>query len=309
MKRFTFSLVLILAMMALMSTGCETRNNLSRQMDALKADLAQLETQGAKVCTPREYAAAEANLAFAYEEWTEREYIAANDFIVLARTNIANSRKWLGNCVSKVPPDRDGDGVLDDVDKCPDQPGPAYNNGCPDPDSDNDGVPDSKDRCPKEPGPPFNDGCPADADKDGVMDNVDKCPNAPGPKENDGCPKLVKVTENSIQLLQMINFETNKSAIKPESYPILDEITAILKVNPSWRINIEGHTDNKGSAAKNKKLSQDRADSCRTYLIQHGVEAGRMMAAGYGPDRPIASNNTNEGRAKNRRTEFKIVSK
>jgi outer membrane protein OmpA-like peptidoglycan-associated protein len=308
MNRRTALWIALAALLVAISIGCSTSRTIDSQINTLRAQLAEMREQGAPICTPREYAAAEAHLDFAREEWGEREYIGAQDHLAIVRKNIEASKKWLENCVEKVPPDADGDGVLDPDDACPNEPGPKENKGCPWPDADKDGVPDNVDKCPNDPGPKEAEGCP-DTDKDGLPDNVDKCPKDWGPKDNNGCPKNVKITGDAVEILQKIQFDTNKSDIKPESYPVLDEVVAVLKAFPTWKIEVQGHTDSQGGRTKNMKLSQARAESCRQYLIQHGIEASRLTSTGYGPDRPIASNNTPVGREKNRRTEFKIVSK
>ncbi|MGZ3448194.1 MAG: OmpA family protein [Polyangiales bacterium] len=213
-------------------------------------------------------------------------------------------------------PDTDGDGIPDSKDSCPnlaeDKDGYLDDDGCPDPDNDGDGILDTVDKCKDQPEDPDgfedNDGCPEpDNDKDGVLDLDDACPIDPGPADNKGCPKkpaLVVVTSSQIKITQQIHFEFDKSKIKPDSFPILNAVAQVLKDNPDISLEIQGHTDNKGQPAYNQKLSQGRADAVRTYLIEHGVSAGRMTAKGYGQDVPIDSNATEAGRAKNRRVEF-----
>jgi outer membrane protein OmpA-like peptidoglycan-associated protein len=307
MTRRTLFLLLVTSLLIVLAAGCGTRARLATQMENYKGQLAEIRQQGAPVCTPREYASAEAHLDFAQDEWSERDYIRCQDHLMIVKAELDNARKWLESCVEKVPPDADGDGVYDPDDQCPNEPGPKENNGCP-ADADKDGVPDPVDKCPNDPGPKENEGCP-DTDKDGLPDHKDKCPKDWGPVENEGCPKYTKVTADAVEITQKIQFDVNKSIIKPESYPILDEVAGILKANKSWTVRVEGHTDSTGGRKKNMVLSQARADSCRDYLIQKGVEPGRLTAVGYGFDRPIASNNTAVGKEKNRRTEFKIVSK
>ncbi len=220
--------------------------------------------------------------------------------------------------------DRDGDGILDRMDKCPDQPedkdGFEDADGCPDPDNDKDGIPDKTDKCPLKPedkdGYQDGDGCPdEDNDNDGIVDVKDKCPNEPedydGDADEDGCPdkyKLVVVTEERIELKQKVYFATNKSTILRKSYPLLNEVAQVLLDRPSIRVRIEGHTDSRGSARYNLKLSQARADSVKRYLVRQGVDPSRMEAVGYGEERPIEDNATREGRAANRRVEFHIIS-
>ena len=215
-------------------------------------------------------------------------------------------------------PDNDKDGILDTDDKCPNEPedkdGFQDADGCPDPDNDTDGIPDATDKCPNEPEDKDNfedaDGCPdPDNDKDGVADLDDQCPNEPGPPDGDrpGCPRkpaLVVVTDKEIKITQQIHFEFDKDIIRPESFPILDAVAEVLQKNPDMRIEIQGHTDNKGSAKYNAKLSDRRAASVRKYLVSHGVAADRLVSHGYGLSRPLVPNDTEQNRALNRRVQF-----
>ena len=207
--------------------------------------------------------------------------------------------------------DKDGDGVTDDIDRCPDLPGPKENFGCPWPDRDGDGVPDNKDVCPDVPGPAENAGCPwADKDHDGVPDNVDKCPDEPGPADNQGCPRkmtLVVVRKDRIEIKQQLHFRPAKSVILKDSYPVLQQVAQVIKDAPTITVRIEGHTDNVGRVQTNMKVSQARADAVRDYLVQQGVNPKQLIAIGYGPTRPIASNTTRAGKLLNRRVEFRIV--
>jgi OOP family OmpA-OmpF porin len=212
--------------------------------------------------------------------------------------------------------DRDGDGILDDVDKCPDDPedrdGFEDSDGCPDPDNDRDGVPDLQDACPNVPGLREFDGCP-DRDKDDVPDNVDKCPDVAGPAENEGCPilqpPLVTVERDRIRLKANVLFETGEARIQKQSYPVLDEVAKVLVDHPEVRpVLIEGHTDNVGSRRYNLDLSARRARAVVDYLVKKGIDAKRLRAQGFGFDQPIAPNATPLGRAKNRRVDFRILS-
>ncbi|MFM8485500.1 MAG: OmpA family protein, partial [Bacteroidota bacterium] len=205
-------------------------------------------------------------------------------------------------------PDADQDGVADKEDRCPDKPGSASNKGCPDApvvaDKDNDGVPDASDPCPDKAGQ-FG-GCP-DSDGDLLADNLDKCPNDPGPTGNSGCPEVKKeVKERLAYAAQAIQFETGKAILKSESYAILDEIVQIMRDNAAYTLSISGHTDDIGGEETNLKLSQDRAKACYDYLIFRGIKTERLRYAGFGEARPIASNNTNEGRELNRRVDFEL---
>ncbi|MCP4343956.1 MAG: OmpA family protein [Desulfobacterales bacterium] len=139
---------------------------------------------------------------------------------------------------------------------------------------------------------------PADTDGDGVYDNDDKCP---------GTPLGAKVNKFGCWVLQGVLFDFDKRNIKPEFYSDLDEVVEILKKNPELKIEIEGHTDNKGTAAHNKILSEKRAGSVREYLVKKGIEPERLSSSGYGFSRPADTNATSEGRALNRRVELKPV--
>ncbi len=218
--------------------------------------------------------------------------------------------------------DTDGDGYPDDIDKCPDvkEDGkePAPSDGCPaGMDRDGDGIPDVEDACPDVPedkdGIQDEDGCPEeDADSDKIPDTEDRCPTVPGPRndiaERNGCPSLTRFEEGSeIQLLEPIQFDTGKATIKPVSFPILDEVVALMKARMDVKIAVHGHTDSVGSDASNLKLSKDRAASVMKYLVDHGISPERLQSEGFGETKPIESNDTAEGRLKNRRVEFKVV--
>ena len=205
--------------------------------------------------------------------------------------------------------DRDGDGVPDELDKCPDEPGDGPD-GCPDLDWDKDGIPNVDDRCPREPGTRELDGCP-DRDGDGIPDPEDKCPDEPGPAENDGCPvigPLVTLESDRVRLRGSVHFDYDKAVIKPDSFDLLDEVVGVLKKNPQLKhVRVEGHTDNKGTAPYNLDLSRRRAAAVAEYLVQHSIDRKRLVSAGYGFERPIADNATALGRAKNRRVEFRLL--
>lgn len=203
-------------------------------------------------------------------------------------------------------PDRDNDGIADPDDKCPDEPGVQSFQGCPD--SDGDGIIDSKDKCPKQPGLAEYEGCP-DSDGDKIPDPQDKCPQTAGVPEEQGCPAKPKeeVIKKFSGAIRGIYFDTGKATIRSKSFPILDEAVAVMQEFPHLTLIIEGHTDDRGSDSKNMKLSQDRADSVKSYFIMKGIAADRFTAVGYGETKPVATNKTNAGRQENRRIEFRIV--
>jgi OOP family OmpA-OmpF porin len=220
--------------------------------------------------------------------------------------------------------DTDGDGIPDEIDACPTEPedhkDPDPGDGCPAPsDRDGDGIPDQYDKCPDQPedkdGIDDDDGCPEDdADNDGIPDAKDACPKEPGPPDPDpkknGCPRFVRLDleGGQVRVLQQVHFQTASATILPDSFPMLLEVTQLLKANPRIkRMRIEGHTDNRGGADMNLDLSKRRAASVRTWLIEHGIDSGRLESEGYGLTRPIDTNDTDAGRAANRRVDFKIT--
>ncbi len=212
------------------------------------------------------------------------------------------------------PLDRDGDGIPDYLDKCPDVKGTAEFNGCPeknmDPDTDGDGVPDRLDKCPGTPAGVKVDanGCPLDRDGDGVPDYLDKCPDVKGSKEADGCPVVGAQTKKVLdEALTGIQFETSKDIIQKTSIPIVDNVVKVMKDNPSYKLQINGYTDNRGKPEANRSLSEKRAIAVMKYLENHGIDGNRLKAAGYGQEKPISTNDTEEGRKQNRRVEL-IVS-
>jgi len=210
--------------------------------------------------------------------------------------------------------DSDGDGVPDYLDLCPGTPiearGFVDKNGCA-LDTDGDGVPDYLDKCPQTPlearGMIDEHGCPRDIDGDGIPDYLDKCPSIPGVSSNNGCPEVKnEVKKLLIKALQGIQFEFGKSVIKKTSYAILDQIARVIKENPSFVVEVCGHTDNIGDASKNLVMSQERADAVRNYLLVKGINEKKITAKGFGDKQPIASNATPAGRKLNRRVEFTL---
>ena len=238
--------------------------------------------------------------------------------------------------------DEDGDGVVDGADKCPKEAGPAENQGCPVKDRDGDGIDDASDKCPKEAGPAARQGCPVkdtdgdgvvddrdacpseaglvelrgcaakDTDADSVSDHLDNCPDEKGVATNQGCPpqqeQLVAIQKGKLEIKQAVFFATSKAIIQRRSFRMLDQVARVIRQHPEIeKIVIEGHSDNVGNAEANRKLSLARAQSVKDYLVKKGVEASRLEAKGYGPDRPLLSNATAKGRAANRRVAFTIV--
>lgn len=205
---------------------------------------------------------------------------------------------------AKGCPDTDGDGIKDSEDACPTVKGLTSMKGCPD--ADGDGITDADDACPSVKGLATLKGCP-DADGDGISDDKDKCPKLAGVASNDGCPEIKEETKKVFeQALKGIQFETGKDVIKKTSFGILDNVAKIMKDNPTYLLNINGHTDNQGDDAKNMSLSQKRAEAVKAYLVKKGIDASRLTPKGFGESMPKATNDTPAGRAENRRVEFVV---
>lgn len=152
-----------------------------------------------------------------------------------------------------------------------------------------------------------------DVDTDGIPDEVDACPKEPGEinshPDRNGCPKFIRRISGSaeIEILKQVEFTFDSSVILPVSYPILDEVLRLLQVSPEITlVSIEGHTDNQGKDEYNQKLSEDRARSVMNYLVNKGIEKGRLTSTGFGMTKPLLSNDTEAGQQRNRRVEFKI---
>jgi outer membrane protein OmpA-like peptidoglycan-associated protein len=156
-------------------------------------------------------------------------------------------------------------------------------------------------------------GCPGDRDGDGIRDDKDACPDEKGKPDPDpdknGCPSLVRVTKTEIVILQQVQFKTGSDVILPQSDELLTQVSAVLREHSEIKlIEVQGHTDNRGGAAYNKKLSERRATSVMRWLTQRGdIAASRLTAKGYGMDQPLDDNSTDAGRQRNRRVQFKIT--
>jgi len=348
---------LALAVLALAS--CATGGKLRAQADAVRAEAERVRKGGGLRCAPKELALADSHAEFALRELDDGRAPRAQEHLLIAETNVRRATELSRDCQQQVivraekkpppvivkkvqdtdgdgipddidrcpldpedkdgfqdedgcpDPDNDGDGIVDAMDACPNNPGPLENRGCPVLDRDGDGIPDAEDRCPDQPGPRENGGCPdVDTDRDGIPDRLDKCPLDPG-LPPDGCPKkytLVEVKRDRIEIRQQVKFATNKYAVLRASHALLDQVVQVLNDYPRMKLRVEGHTDNVGKDAANMKLSQRRAASVRAYLAKKGIDEARLEAQGFGPTRPIASNRTAKGKAQNRRTEFHIVS-
>lgn len=349
----TASRFLGLSAVLALALACQRGPELQGKVDGLKQLTEHSAKNGAVKCAPRELALAQAYLEFADLELGRGKLREAAHWIELATVNAkaAEQQSPPEQCLAG-PPDRDGDGYADAVDRCPDAPenfnglddadgcpddpdtdgdkildsadacivdaedadGFEDFDGCPELDNDLDGILDVKDGCPADSEDPDGfedqDGCPEpDNDKDEVLDVSDECPSTPGQKEAAplGCPlkpALVVVTDCEVKITQQIHFAYNKDVIKPESYPVLDAVTDVLTKNPAFKIEVQGHTDDKGSNSYNLDLSNRRAHSVRKYLVAHGIAPERLDAHGYGEDLPLVPNDSDENRSLNRRVQF-----
>jgi outer membrane protein OmpA-like peptidoglycan-associated protein len=218
--------------------------------------------------------------------------------------------------------DRDGDRIVDELDACPDDP-EDYDDwedgdGCPDLDNDHDKILDVDDLCPDRPEDDDDwedeDGCPdPDNDRDRILDTDDDCPNEPenlnGYLDKDGCPDRdpVKDVGGELVVFDKIHFEYNKAIIKEESHAILDAVGFTIVNNPDIkRVEVQGHTDERGSDRYNLELSQRRAEAVVKYLEGYGIDASRLRPKGYGEREPIDESHNEEAWAVNRRVEFLI---
>jgi OOP family OmpA-OmpF porin len=198
----------------------------------------------------------------------------------------SSSAEALADFVEKVFLDKyidsDGDGVYDHLDQCPGTPKGVKvdENGCP---------------IPKPKLKPTPAAAPLDSDRDGVYDDKDQCPNT---------PSGAQVDERGCWVIRTVKFGFDKYTIKEQYYPRLNKVVGILKNIQTLRVEIAGHTDNMGTATYNQALSEKRAQAVKAYLVSKGISTNRLTTVGYGLTKPVASNATEEGRAKNRRVEL-----
>ncbi len=338
---------------ALALVGCTQSALIQGRIDGLKQVAEQARANGAYRCAPQELALATAQLDFAQVELDQGDQDRAGEHLTLAEPNARAALRLSprAECSGEPKPgDRDGDGIADPNDKCPeiaedrdgvededgcfedqdsdgdgvgdatdlcitepeDADGYLDVDGCPDPDNDGDRLADAADKCVDQPEDhdtfADEDGCPdLDNDADSILDVDDSCPNEAGTPTERGCPSRYKdviVTNDKVVITQQVFFETNKTKIRELSFGLLNTVAQVLRDFPDMRVEVQGHTDDRGADGPNLKLSQGRAESVREYLIGQGIEPYRMTARGYGETKPIESNKTPSGRAANRRVEF-----
>jgi OOP family OmpA-OmpF porin len=210
-------------------------------------------------------------------------------------------------------PDSDGDSILDPDDQCKDVPGVAAFEGCPIPDTDGDSILDPDDQCKDVPGVAYLQGCPIpDTDGDSILDSEDPCvyeaETVNGIDDTDGCPDgIPEEVARFTGVIEGIVFDTDKATIRKKSTPVLTQALEVLRKHPSVRVEISGHTDDRGAPLPNMELSRRRADAVKQWLVDAGIDAGRITTRGAGSNEPIADNGNKQGRGKNRRIEFKLM--
>ena len=207
---------------------------------------------------------------------------------MLARQSLALPTTTRPSTVVRLRATRDGDGIIDEQDACPDVAGVANADA-------------SKNGCPP----------PKDTDGDSIIDDLDACPKLAGIKHRDpkknGCPKVV-VKDNEILILERIEFALNKAVIRPVSDQLLNEIAAIFKDKAQIKlVEVQGHTDKRGPRYYNKQLSQRRAQAVVEALVKRGIARKRLVAKGYGPDKLVDQADTEEAHQTNRRVQFVIL--
>lgn len=201
-------------------------------------------------------------------------------------------------------PDSDGDGVADKDDQCPTVAGKLK--GCPD--ADNDAIADKDDKCPDVAGLARYNGCPIpDSDGDGINDEEDKCPKEAGAAATNGCPEIKPEIKEKVNFAaRKILFRFASAELLESSLKSLYEVAGILIENPSLKLTIEAHADNRGTPERNLMWSERRAKAVADYFISKGIQPERISWKGFGDTQPVAENTTEAGRAQNRRVELKL---
>jgi outer membrane protein OmpA-like peptidoglycan-associated protein len=316
-----------LAVGCVLCLSCARAPELAGRISALEAIVEQAQRNGAIRCAPRELATAQSQLRFATLELDQGFLSRARRHFDRAEPN-ARAALFLSppqycarrRIVEASPPalDTDTDGVFDDADQClleaEDRDQYLDGDGCPEADNDVDTLLDVADQCPlsaEDPdGHDDQDGCPEpDNDGDTVLDALDACPNEPGSVTDapPGCPAtppLAIVTDCEVKLTQRIEFELNSDRLRAGSHVVLNAVAAVLAKNPAIHLEIQGHTDDRGAAQRDRLLSDGRAASVKKYLVAQGVTPERLTSRGYGSDRPLVGNTTEQNRAFNRRVQF-----
>jgi outer membrane protein OmpA-like peptidoglycan-associated protein len=296
---------------ALLSGGCIGQKLLG-EVEGTQIDLQRAIRDGSKAinCAPKETAIAEANIKFAQDALARGEYFRGKEHADVAAFNTDRARKLTDPERCRDAPrgsigDKDGDGYDDEADQCPDKPEDIDNfadeDGCPDADNDKDKLCDPWVQ-EKNLGSTYAAECKS----------KDECPDKPedydGDRDEDGCPDLKAEFDGcSVKIAEKVFFKFNKWDIDPRSFELLDDVATVMNQVPEeLHFRVEGHTDSKGKDKYNKDLSQKRANAVTDYLVGKGVKRDRVAPVGFGEEKPIDSNKTNDGRARNRRVEFNV---
>ena len=329
--------------LVLCTTSCVSAMRVQENLQRTADTIAAAHRVYAPLCAPEALATAQAHLDFTRVELYEGNVGRASDHIDVAYQHAVTALQIATPCGGV---DEDRDTIPDIVDDCPlepeDRDGDRDQDGCPEGaqemgpqplgdtpvagasvvaaeiplDTDGDGINDVDDACPDDVGQASTDGCPVpDNDGDGVPNNVDSCVDEPESfndyLDEDGCPDVapsrVRITRTQIQIEETVAFEAASAVLLTSSHEVLDEVARVLVDSPELRLRIEGHTDSAGSDVTNMRLSQERAQAVVDYLVGQGVGRDRLTSIGFGESRPIDTNRTDSGRARNRRVEFHIV--
>ena len=322
-------------LLVLLLSGCAVSLPAVRgHHDTLRERIHRAKALGAMECAPEQLAAAQVQYRFASLELSQGDLNRAGqhldagldqaDLAITAGVACAATGVTVKDLMADPWPDSDGDGVLDEGEKCPwqieDRDGFEDNDGCPEPDNDGDGVLDAQDGCPNEAedvdGWTDEDGCPDwDNDQDGILDEDDSCRNDPetvnGFTDEDGCPDFrpehVDLFEDRAVFRKPLVFVEGSGTLLGVSHPALRELAKILSDNGEVTILIRGHTHNRGEPLALLSLSETQARAVRDFLALQGVENSRIVIEGVGPDEPIATNRTAGGREQNQRIEVLIT--
>jgi len=323
------------AAMALLGVGCAaTLPAVQTGQSKLRERIHRAKYLGAMECAPADLASAQSAYRFAREEISDGDLARAADHVTAGLLSVDRALSVGPVCHARGAPvtnadrdpwlDGDGDSVPDAEDQCPwlleDLDAYADGDGCPEPDNDNDSILDRDDDCPDAPedmdGFEDEDGCAEpDNDGDNFNDDQDACPNdaetVNGVEDDDGCPDFAALHTvldgDKLTFLKPLQFSGDTAVVLEASRPALDELAAIMTMNPQWQIRIEGHTDNRGDAEQLMKLSGERAGVVGKALLAAGVTPDRFRIVAVGGANPTTTNRTAGGRAANNRIEVYVT--
>lgn len=325
---------LLLAMASLAGGCASTLPQVRVAEGTLRERIHRAKFLGAMECAPADLATAQASYRFALDEIRTGDLPRATDHLDVGLVAVQRALDMGPFCPARGAPvtdltldpwsDADGDAVADEADACPsrleDLDGYLDGDGCPEPDNDEDGLLDADDACPMEAedldGYEDEDGCPEpDNDGDGIADADDSCPLEPETvnqlDDDDGCPDFkaehTTLDGDRLTFIEPVRFSGTTAILLADAEPAISELAAILTMNPTWAVRIEGHTDNRGEPDELLALSQQRAAAIGERLVAAGIPAERIQVEGIGGANPITTNRTAEGREVNNRIEVFVV--